>query len=110
MLSDPRAGMHGSRAFVRVAEPLRRIIRQARGPDERDSGIQMRPEILPQDADIQRLAWPLGPRMGMRIDQSRQDPALGNEFGTGHRIRCPSITVGIEIDRLAFRKSETPDS
>lgn len=31
-------------------------------------------------------------------------------FGTGHRIRGPSITVGVKIDRLTFGKSETADS
>jgi aminoglycoside phosphotransferase (APT) family kinase protein len=45
----------------------------------------------------------------MRIDQPGQYPALRDEFRTGHRVRGPSITVGIKIDRLAFGKSETAD-
>jgi hypothetical protein len=48
--------------------------------------------------------------MGMCIDQAGQYPALGNEFGTGHRIRGPTIAVGVKIDRLTFGKSETAHS
>jgi hypothetical protein len=102
--------VEGSRAFLRLAEPMGRITREAGRTDERDSRIQMRPEILPQEPVVQWLAWRLGSRVGMCIDQPGQYPALGDEFGTGHRIRGPPVTVGIKIDRLAFGKTETADS
>jgi hypothetical protein len=47
VLSDPRASVNGSRALFRLAEPIRWITRQARRADERDSRIEMSPQILP---------------------------------------------------------------
>jgi glycopeptide antibiotics resistance protein len=63
-------------------------------------------EVVTQDVVVQWPARRLGSRVGVRVDESGQHPAFGDEFRAGHPARGPPVAVGVEIDRLAVGQAE----
>jgi hypothetical protein len=95
---------------VRVgAEPVRRIAGQPRLTHEGDAGAQMICEIGAKDLEVERTGA-LDAGMGMGVDEPRQQPALTDELGIGHRVGRPPIAVGIQIDNLAVGQGATSNS
>jgi hypothetical protein len=107
VLGDPRPGVHRPRDILVPAEPGWGVPGQAWRPDHRDARGHMLPQILTQDGLVQRLAWSLRTRVGVAVNQARQQPALGHQFGAGHRIGGPPVPVGIEVDRTPIGQRDT---
>ena len=97
----PPAG-HPGPGRTRLAVPG-----QARRPDHRDARGHVLPQVLPQHGLVQRLAWSLRTRVGVAVNQTGQQPALGHQFGVGHRIGGPPVPVGIEVDRTPIGQGDT---
>jgi len=61
----------------------------------------VRAQVVAQDGLVERLAGLFGARMGVRVDQAGNQPALGGQLGAGDRIVGPPVTVGEQVDRVA---------
>jgi hypothetical protein len=66
----------------------------------------MLPQVLTQQFLIQRLARRLRTRMGMSVNQARQQPALRDKLRAGHRVGGPPVPVGIQVDCITVRQRE----
>jgi hypothetical protein len=110
MLSDPRPGVHCPRNIVITAKPAGWIAGETRRPDQRDTGSHMLVQVLAQHRFIQRLAPCLGSGMGVRINQTRQQPALSHQLSAGDRIGGPPVTRGVQVDNVLAGQCDTPDS
>src|SRR5215469_10289967 len=69
VLRDPWPGVDGTWQVGILAEPIRWLSRQARGPDKGDTCASVLAQVRPQHVVIKRLANVLSARMGMGIDQ-----------------------------------------
>ena len=107
VLGDPRPGVDRPRDILVTAEPGWRFPGQARRPDHRDARGHMLPQVLAQHGLVQRLAPSLRTRVGVAVNQARQQPALGHQFGVGHRIGGPPVPVGVQVDRATIGQGET---
>jgi len=66
-------------------------------------------QVLAQHRFIQRLAHGLGPWVGVRINQPRQQPALGHQLSVGDRIGGPPVTGGVQVANIPAGQRDTPN-
>jgi hypothetical protein len=59
-------------------------------------------KVRPQQLLIEGCSRFLGARMGMRVDEARQQPALARELGSGDRVGRPPVAVGVEVGEVAI--------
>jgi hypothetical protein len=68
--------------------------------------------VLTQHVLFQRLTESLRTRVRVAVNQARQQPAFGYQFGAGHRIGGPPVPVGVQVDRATVgqRKTANPEN
>ena len=99
-LGEPRSGVDRPGPVRVAAEPVRRLTRQPRRPDQGHPGRDVRAQVLAEQRLVERVARHRRPGVRMRVDQTRKDPPLRDQGGPGHRVGGPAVTVGVEVDRL----------
>ena len=58
-------------------------------------------QVLAQQPLVEPVPRRRGTRVGVRVDQPGQQPALGDQLSPGDRLRGPPVTVGVQVEQLA---------
>ena len=88
--------------------PVLTTCRVDSGPAVPELAVLM--QVVPQQRLVQRLAGRLGTGMGVRVDQPGEQPAFGDQLGGRDSVRCPLVTVGVQVDRLAIGQRIAADA
>jgi DNA-binding Lrp family transcriptional regulator len=67
-------------------------------------------QVLAQHRFIQRLTRGLCSRVGVRINQPRQQPASSHQLSAGDRIGAPPVTGSVQVGNIPAGQCDTPDS
>jgi hypothetical protein len=65
-------------------------------------------QVLAQQVVVERVAGFLRAGMGVRVDESGQEPAPRHHVRAGHGVGGPPVAVGEEVDGFAVWERETP--
>ena len=61
----------------------------------------MRAQVITKDGLIEWLAWLVGTRVRMRVDQAGEQPAFGGQPGSADRVVGPPVTVREQVNNIA---------
>jgi hypothetical protein len=69
----------------------------------------VRPQVLAQQLFVERLTHLMRAWVRVRIDQTGQDPALGDQFGSRNRFVGPPVPVRVQVDDFPVWQPEAPN-
>jgi hypothetical protein len=78
----------------------------AGGADQRNAGVDMSSEVVDEHVIGKFIAWFVGTRVGVDVDQARDQPSsIMNQLSTGHRLERDAITIKEQNPLVSVRQA-----